>query len=64
MQQYSSMMDSNSRNMMKKFIEILPQFQFVWNLLYCFVYGMVLSAILSRNIPSQDPFADYKPDQQ
>ena len=64
MQQYSSMMDSNSRNMMKKFIEMLPQFQFVWNLLYCFVYGMVLSAILSRNIPSQDPFADYKPDQQ
>lgn len=61
-QQYSAAMDSNSRNMMKNFIEILPQFTFVWNLIYCFVYGTVLSAILSRNIPSQDPFADYKPE--
>lgn len=62
MQQYSAEMDSNSRNMVKNFIEILPQFTFVWNLIYCFVYGTVLSAILSRNIPSQDPFADYKPE--
>ena len=62
MQQYSSMMDSNSRNMMKSFIENLPQFQFVWNLIYCFAFGTVLSAILSRNIPGQDPFADYKPE--
>ena len=62
MQQYSAAMDANSRNMMKNFIEILPQFTFVWNLIYCFVYGTVLSAILSRNIPSQDPFADYKPE--
>ncbi len=62
MQQYSSMMDSNSRNMMKDFIENLPQFQFAWNMLYCFVYGTILSAILSRNIPSKDPFADYKPE--
>jgi hypothetical protein len=62
MQQYSSMMDSNSRSMMKNFIEILPQFQFVWTLLYCFVYGMILSAVLSRNIPGTDPFADYKPE--
>lgn len=62
MQQYSSVMDSNSRNMMQQLIDNLPQLQFVWNLIYCFAFGTILSAILSRNIPSQDPFADYKPE--
>jgi hypothetical protein len=62
MQQYSSMMDSNSRNMMKSLIDHLPQLQFVWNLIYCFSFGTILSAILSRNIGNQDPFADYKPE--
>ena len=60
MQQYSSVMDSNSRNMMKSMIDHLPQLQFVWNLIYCFSFGTILSAILSRNIGNQDPFADYK----
>jgi hypothetical protein len=62
MQQYSSVMDSNSRNMMKSMIDHLPQLQFVWNLIYCFSFGTILSAILSRNIGNQDPFADYKPE--
>jgi hypothetical protein len=62
MQQYSSVMDSNSRNMMQQLIDNLPQLQFVWNLIYCFAFGSILSAILSSNIPSQDPFADYKPE--
>jgi hypothetical protein len=62
MQQYSSLMDSNSLSMIKKFMDVLPQFTFVWTLIYCTVYGTVLSSILSRNIPSKDPFADYKPE--
>ena len=62
MQQYSSLMDSNSLGMIKKFMDVLPQFTFVWTLIYCTVYGTVLSSILSRNIPSKDPFADYKPE--
>ena len=62
MQQYSSLMDSNSLSMIKKFMDVLPQFTFVWTLIYCTVYGTVLSSILSRNIPNKDPFADYKPE--
>ena len=64
MQQMGSMMDSNSKSLMERYMEILPQITFFSNLLYCFVFGTVLSYILSRNIPSRDPFADYKPDQQ
>lgn len=64
LQEYSAHMDMNSISMMKKFIETLPQIAFVGNLLYCFAYGSALAGILSQNIPSKDPFADYKPDEQ
>jgi hypothetical protein len=64
MQQMGSMMDSNSMSLMETYMEKLPQITFFSNLLYCFVFGTVLSYILSRNIPSRDPFANYKPDQQ
>ena len=64
MQQMGSMMDSNSRAMMDSYMENLPQITFFSNLIYCFVFGTVLSYILSRNIPSRDPFANYKPEQQ
>lgn len=41
---------------------------FFVNLIYCFLFGTVLSAILSRNIPSRNPFADNRmtntPDEQ
>lgn len=64
MQATASMMDSNTLNEMDKMMEKLPQMTFFSNLIYCFIYGTLLSAILSRNIPSRDPFADYKPDEQ
>ena len=64
MQSMASMMDSNTRSMMDTYIENLPQINFFTNLIYCFLFGTVLSKILSRNIPSKDPFADYKPSEQ
>ena len=64
MQQMSSMMDSNSMAMMDTLMQKLPQITFFSNLIYCTAFGTVLSFILSRNIPSRDPFANYKPDQQ
>ena len=64
MQQMGSVMDSNSMALMDSYMQKLPQITFFSNLLYCFVFGTVLSYILSRNIPSRDPFANYKPDQQ
>ncbi len=63
-QQMAPMMDSNTLTQMDKFMENLPQYTFFSNLIYCFIYGAILSAILSRNIPSRDPFADYKPEEQ
>ncbi len=64
MQQMAPMMDSNTMTVMDAYMQNLPQLTFISNLIYCFIFGAVLSAILSRNIPSRDPFADYKPDEQ
>ena len=54
---YGSSLDSNSLNALDTVESIMPQVMFFSNLVYCFLYGTVLSAILSRNIPPQDPFA-------
>lgn len=64
MQQMAPMMDSNTMTEMDKMLEMLPQITFFSNLVYCFLYGLMISFILSRNIPSKDPFADYKPEEQ
>ena len=62
--QTAPFMDSNSMSMLDKMSENMPQITFFSNLIYCFIYGTLVSAILSRNIPSKDPFADYKPEHQ
>ena len=54
---YSSMMDSNSLQMLDSLKENYVTISFFSNLIYCFIFGTVLSAILSRNIPSKNPFA-------
>lgn len=60
MQQMAGMMDSNTMSQMEKTIQNLPQLTFFSNLIYCSIYGTLLSGILSRNIPSKNPFADHK----
>ena len=64
MQQMMPMMDSNSKALLEKMIGNMPQITFFSNLIYCFMFGTVVSAVLSRNIPSRDPFADYRPEEQ
>ena len=64
MQQMMPMMDSNSKDVLEKMLGNMPQITFFSNLIYCFMFGTVVSAVLSRNIPSRDPFADYRPDEQ
>ena len=64
MQQMGSMMDSNTQSLLETYMENLAQITFISNLIYCYVFGTILSFILSRNIPSKDPFAEYKPDEQ
>ena len=64
MQAYAQIMDSNTLSQMDKMLGNMAQITFFTNLFYCFVYGTLLSGILSRNIPSRDPFADYRPEEQ
>ena len=62
MQQMSPMMDSNTLAEIDKTMQNLPQLTFFSNLIYCTIFGTILSFALSRSIPSRNPFADYKPE--
>jgi hypothetical protein len=64
MQQLAPMMDSNTMAQTEKMLDNISSITFFSNLIYCSIYGIILSAILSRMIPSKDPFAGYKPDEQ
>ena len=50
------MMDSNSLSAVEEMMPKMPRIAFFANLIYCTLYGTVLSAILSRNIPPENPF--------
>ena len=63
-QQYASVLDSNTLNQIDDVAGKLPYLTFFSNLIYCFMYGVVLSTILSRNIPNRNPFSDNTPDKQ
>ena len=56
-------LDSNSLTMLERLIGNLPKIMFFYNLTYCTIFGTVLSAILSRNIPTHFPQADEKPEE-
>lgn len=64
MQQLSPMLDSNTASQMEKTMQNLPQITFFSNLIYCFIYGTVLSSGISRLLSRQDPFTGYKPEDQ
>ena len=59
-QQISPMLDSNSREALSKIEGSFTTVSFFTTAIYCFLYGTVLSSILSRNIPKQDPFAGFR----
>ena len=61
--QMAPALDTNTTAQMDKMMENMPQITFFSNLIYCFIYGTVLSFILSRNIPSRNPFADHNSDE-
>jgi hypothetical protein len=62
--QMASSLDSNSLSELRKIMDKLPQITFIYYLTYCFLFGTVLSAILSRNILPKNPFAVNRPDEQ
>ena len=56
---YGSMIDANTRSTLQYIENSYPQIMFFSTLIYSWLYGIVLSAILSRSIPRRDPFASY-----
>lgn len=53
-----AMLDLNTRNALDRVMESLPIYSFFTTFIYCFLFGYILSIILSRNIPSQNPFEE------
>ena len=63
-QEMSGSLDSNSKDAIEKLLPMLPQIIFVSNFIYCFLFGTVLSAILSGRAIAQDPLNEFKSDEQ
>lgn len=51
-----AMLDLNTRNMLDKTIEAFPVYSFFTTLIYCFIFGYILSLFLAKDIPSRNPF--------
>jgi hypothetical protein len=64
MQQFAPFMDSNTSAAMEKSMQNFPQMTFFSNLIYCFGYGTILSYIISRYIPSNDPSIKHETEEQ
>ena len=60
MQQYAPMMDANTLESMENFRADMPVATFIVNLLWCFLFGTILSAIFSSKLApnSDNPFQD------
>ena len=52
------MLDSNSLSMLDEMLPNMPTYAFIATLIWCWLFGTVLAAIFSRNIPPQNPFID------
>ena len=60
-EQYSNFLDSNTMEMMEQMQGKMPVIAFFSNFIWCFLYGSILSSILSSRIGRDvDPFAGGK----
>lgn len=64
MKMFSESLDSNSMTVMEGMMSNYSVWSFFSSLIWCFVYGAALSFILSRNIPSRNPFEGQNIDEQ
>ena len=60
LEQYSEILDSNSMSAMESMASNMGTISFISNLIYCFLFGTVVSAILSKKIPEVDEFKDFR----
>lgn len=62
MTQYSAMMDANSIEMVEQLQDRMPTIAFFSNFIWCFLFGTVLSSILSHKVgAADDPFDPKNP---
>ena len=59
----SSYMDANTQAVMEQFRQYYPQYMFFGNFLYCFLFGVILSRLYSRELPPHT-FPNQSDDQQ
>lgn len=51
-------MDASAIQMLDEMLPQMPSYSFIANIIYCFLYGMILSAIFSRRIAPRNPFKE------
>ncbi len=64
MQEYAKILSAQQVEDIQEILVDAPKFSCIGTFIYCFLYGTVLSLILSRNIPSRNPFNNNIPDEQ
>lgn len=57
---YSGMMSAEQLSSFDEMVPKLPTWVFFFNLTWCWLFGTVLAAIFSHNIPPRNPFADVQ----
>ena len=55
---YSGILPADQLDSFDELTPKLPGLMFFGNLIYCTLFGTILSAIFSRNIPSRNPFTE------
>ena len=63
-EEYAKVLPTQQVDELRTILVDAPKFTFIGNFIYCFLFGTILSLILSRNIHSKDPFSNYKQDEQ
>ena len=58
-QLYGEQMDANMRSALKTIEDNYPKIMFFSTLIYSWLYGVILSAVLSLTIPGKDPFSRF-----
>lgn len=63
-EEYAKVLPAQQVDELRTVLVYAPKFTFIGNFIYCFLFGTILSLILSRNTHSKDPFRNYKQDEQ